>query len=123
MPTLPILTPNAIEQLRRDHERLRLEVRQVQAAVRALAQLGIDGGGASGVEVAKTDGSGIAAMTGDTPGTGTITPYRIRGDGTLQALSHDETCYNIAGAVAATTYILIARDAWKRPWVIVEDCS
>jgi len=119
MPTLPVLTPSAIEQLRRDHERLRLEVRQLRAAVRAMSSTTHG----AVFELAETDGSGISAMSGDTPGSGTITPYRVRGDGTIQARDHDETCYNMAGAVAATTYIGVLRDSFNRPWVIVEDCS
>jgi hypothetical protein len=119
MTTLSVLSPRGLEQLRRDHERLRLEVRELRAAVRALGHVTRG----SVLELAKTDGTGISAMTGDTPGSGTITPYRIRGDGTITALSHTETCYNLAGAVAATTYIGILRDAWGRPWAIVEDCT
>jgi len=111
MPSLKVLSPRGIDQLRRDHERLRLEVRQLQASVRALGQI-TEG---SVFELAKTDSSGITAMSGDTPGSGTITPYRIRGDGTIQARDHDEKCYNLAGAVAADTYIGVLRDSWNRP--------
>jgi hypothetical protein len=116
---LQILSSKAIEALRADHEKLRIEVQQMRAAVRALGQV-MDG---AVFELAKTNSSGITAMIGDTPGNGTITPYRIRGDGTIQARDHDETCYNLAGAVAADTYIGVLRDSWNRPWVIVEDCG
>lgn len=70
---------------------------------------------------AKTDSGGVAAMTGTTPGTGTITLYFF--DGTsLTANSTTDTAYNnMTTAVAGSAWIKVARvgQYW---FVINEDC-
>lgn len=75
----------------------------------------------NGNYVAKTDGSGITAISGDTPGSGTVTLYAYDG-ADLVSLSVTETCRNMAGAVAADTYIQTKVDEFGVRWVDVEAC-
>jgi hypothetical protein len=76
--------------------------------------------------LAKTGGSAIAARSGTTPGSGTVTLYRINDAGTLESMGVTKTAYNIsASTVAADTYIGIELDstAEQRWIVVVEDCG
>ena len=76
--------------------------------------------------LAKTGGSTIAARSGTTPGSGTITLYRINDAGTLESMGVTKTAYNIsASTVAADNYIGIELDstAEQRWIVVVEDCG
>jgi hypothetical protein len=75
--------------------------------------------------LAKT-GSAIAARSGTTPGSGTVTLYRINDAGTLESMGVTKMAYNITSAeVAADTYIGIELDstAEQRWIVVVEDCG
>lgn len=76
----------------------------------------------SEIAVARTDGSGITARSGATPGTGNAT---IQFLGATELANHGSaiTVRNWAGsAVAADAYILIGRDRRGVWWVVSEDC-
>lgn len=74
--------------------------------------------------LAKNGGSTIAARSGTTPGSGTVTLYKCD-DSTLAALTGDYstvTAYNLAGStVAANAYLMLMRIGNKW-WVMFEDC-
>lgn len=115
----PILGIETIEALRRDHEQLRLEVQQLRTMLRALAAAP-EG---ECIEIGKTDASGISTISGDTPGSGTVTLYRKpAGETDLESTGHDVICLNMAGSVAASTYVAMLRDRMGRYWAIVENC-
>ena len=116
---IPFLSADAIDALRADHERLRLEVQQLRHAVRALTA-----GSEPGVlTIGKTDGSGISAKSSDTPGSGNVTVHRLpAGGGDFESTGYVVTCYNMAGAVDASEYVAMAQDRFGRYWVIVENC-
>ena len=116
---VPVFSAKAIEAIQADHERLRLEVTALRQQVRALANTAE----LRPYEIGKTDADGITAMSGTTPGSGTVELHRIRADGTLVATGREETCYSSAGDVAGDTWVGILRDGWNRPWAIVEDCG
>lgn len=61
--------------------------------------------------VVKTGGSAISAISTDTPGTGTVTVYRVNSSGVLATTGVTETAYNIGTtSVAANTYVPAWRD-------------
>lgn len=72
--------------------------------------------------VAKTGGSAIAARSGDTPGSGTVTLY-YRNGSTLTSTGETVTAYNMAGEVAASKYIQVKQDAFGDFWIDTEACS
>jgi hypothetical protein len=114
-----VLSDDALQQLRADHERLRLEVQQLQHQVRALSA----GDDVGELEIGKTDGSGISALSGTTPGSGTVTLYRKpAGETDLVSTGYTVTCYNMAGAVDASEWVAMIRDRFGRFWVVVEKC-
>lgn len=116
---LGILSPEAIEKLRRDHETLARQLAELQQFVRALAARG----DTEVIVLGKTDGSGISAESSGTPGSGTVTIYRKpAGETDVQSTSYDVTCYNLAGAVDADTFVIMGRDAFGRYWALVERC-
>ena len=69
------------------------------------------------VYVGRTDGSGVSAMSGSTPGTGTVTLYEFDAAGDLAAIVDSnsnnvtETVYNLSQtAVAANTYVQLKQE-------------
>lgn len=117
---IEFLSREAIDALRADHERLRVEVAQLRVMLRAL----MNGDDHAPVEYGKTDGSGIAAMNASgTPGSGTVTIYRWPGGAaSLVSTGKEETCYSTAGSVAANTFVTMERDKFGRLIAIVEKC-
>lgn len=80
--------------------------------------------------LAITDGSGVAAMSGSTPGSGTVTLKRFDSAGDLATITDalgnavTKTVYNIsATAVGANTNVIILDMATGKSLVIVEDCG
>lgn len=79
--------------------------------------------------VALTDGSGISAASGSTPGSGTVTLQRLvsgalanRTDSTGAAVT--KTVYNfVETASAASAYVFVAEDAAGTLWLVAEACS
>lgn len=77
----------------------------------------------------KTDGSGITARSGTTPGSGTVTLYYISG-GTLTSWKDrsgsaiTKTCYNMSEtAVAATAYVIMMQELLSgKLFAVWEDC-
>lgn len=70
--------------------------------------------------LAKTGGSTIAAMSGVTPGHGTVTTQVF--DGTTLVAGNDIDAYNLSSnTVAANTYIILLRiqDFW---FIVFENC-
>jgi len=115
MPTLPVLAPSAIEQLRRDHERLRLEVRQLRAMVRALGRMDPD----PFVLVKPDSGDSITSLGGLTPGSGTGQVYRLRGGGgNLVDTDHAEDVYNPGSEIVGGQYAVCLRDEHGRLWAV-----
>ena len=76
------------------------------------------------MRVAMTDGSGVAARSAVTPGTGNVTFYSFDGTHLSATSAPEQVVYNLAAtAVAADTYVLVEQDAQGYWWVIVEDCG
>ena len=83
------------------------------------------------VFIAKTGGSGISAMSGSTPSSGTVTLYQLNSSGTLETVKDDNlsdvtvTAYNIAAsAVASSTWVQIKQEMSSGIFVIdFEDCG
>jgi hypothetical protein len=75
----------------------------------------------SGTALAKSGGSGIPALSGSTPGSGTVTLYSFNGT-TLSATTTTVTAYNMtSGAVAANAWLQLKLIAGY--WFIdVEGC-
>lgn len=120
MPQISYLSDDSIEKLRADHDQLRLQVERLVHMLRALSAVDAH----APLVIGKTDGSGISAISSDTPGSGTVTLYRLAAGGTsLASTGYDVTCYNMAGQVAASTYVGMMRDDFGRFWAIVENCS
>lgn len=115
MPDVNILSASAIQALRADHERLRLEVMQMQQQLRMVSQTAEPGA----YEVGMTDGTdGISAMgAGLTPGSGSVSLYRVRADGTLVDLNWTQTCYTLSHeGVGSGEFVPLWRDAWGKLW-------
>ena len=80
--------------------------------------------------VGQTDGSGITARSGTTPGTGTVTLYEFDSGGLLSARQDEGgnditvTAYNLSTtAVASTTYVMLAQEIVSGYLLAVwEDC-
>jgi len=73
-------------------------------------------GGPGPCYVGKTDGSGITAVSGDTPGSGTVTLYK-KGTTTLSSLAFTDTIYNSGLFVPKNTYVNIFYDEFGIGWV------
>lgn len=75
------------------------------------------------VRLAKNGGSTIPARSGTTPGSGSVTLYKVDTT-TLAATTEDTvTAYNLAGStIAANAYLMLVRIGNKW-WVMFEDCS
>lgn len=71
--------------------------------------------------VAKT-GSAISAISGSTPGSGTVTVYKLV-SGVLETTGVTLTVYNMAGEVAANTFIQCKTDFNGVAYVDVENCA
>lgn len=71
--------------------------------------------------VAKT-GSAISAISGSTPGSGTVTVYKLV-SGVLETTGVTLTVYNMAGEVAENAFIQCKTDFNGVPWVDVENCA
>ena len=81
--------------------------------------------------IGKTDGSGIPARSGTTPGSGTVTLYHLDTDTTTLTVQQDSsnedvevTCYNLSTeAVAASSYVMIQQEYITGTfWAVWEDC-
>jgi hypothetical protein len=74
--------------------------------------------------VAYTGGSGIAARSGTTPGSATVTLYTLSG-GTLATATTTDTAYNLStSAVAASAYVVCMREQISGKLICVwEDCT
>lgn len=123
MRRVTIFDADALAKLKADHERLLHEVRDMRATLRRLITGVADAD--SGVYIGVTDSSGIAARSGATPGSGTVTLKGIDASGALVSTSRTVTAYNIASAaVAANTYVQLKRE-WVTGKFIVdfEDCT
>ena len=80
--------------------------------------------------IGKTDGSGITARSGTTPGSGTVTLYKINSSGTLETWKDKadaditKTCYNLSSeAVGASAYVVMMQDLLSGKLLAVwEDC-
>lgn len=72
--------------------------------------------------VAKVGESPISAISGDTPGSGTVTIYQLSGS-SLASTGRTLTVYNMAGEVAAEAYIQVKQDAYGEWWIDVENCG
>jgi hypothetical protein len=74
--------------------------------------------------IAKTVG-GIAARSGTTAGSGTVSIYYMTSAGVLTDTGESVTAYNIAGGqIQATTFITIKRMEGAPFWVVdMEDCG
>ena len=79
----------------------------------------------------KTDGSGITARSGTTPGSGTVTLYNLDTATSTLTVQQDadaadvtETVYNLSEtAVAASAYVMISREFITGTfWAVWEDC-
>jgi len=69
-------------------------------------------------------GSAIAAISTDTPGSGTVTIYRINSSGVLVTTGRTITAYNISGVeVAAATYIQVKEELGSCKFIVdMEAC-
>ncbi len=114
----------------------RRAARQIQKAIRKSERVNptIPGSSAPGdqlrIYIAKTGAGGIAALSGDTPGSATVDLYRIGPDGDLVAITvgvktATTTAYNLSSsAVAATTYIHIKQEVSSGKMLVdFEDCG
>jgi phosphoribulokinase len=79
----------------------------------------------SEIAIAYTDAPGIAARSGTTLGSGTVTFYGVTDGGVLTATTETATAYNITqSAVVGNTYVVVGREFRTNKWiVIVEDCG
>ncbi len=74
--------------------------------------------------IGQTDGTGVSAMVGTPPGSGTVTLYKRSTTGIVETISTDITAYNISQtAVGANTNVMVMQDNFGTYWVIVEDCG
>lgn len=76
----------------------------------------------TGAVVAKTDGSGISALSGTTAGSGNVVLYEMDGDGELTDTDVTLVCWNLGTAVGANKFILVVFGT-RGPWVVVEPCT
>ena len=75
--------------------------------------------------MAKAPAGGIAASSSTTPGSGTITFWRINDSGYYESTGATETAYNLsrAGAVAASAMIVVGLEIFSQRWIVIwEDC-
>ena len=81
--------------------------------------------------IGKTDGSGLTARSGTTPGTGTVTLYTLSSgalaefkDKTGTPVANTVTCKNLSDtAVAASSYVMLLQDPVSGAyWCVWEDC-
>lgn len=79
------------------------------------------GGGGRGLVVAKTDVSGLSALSGTTAGSGNVTLYNMNASGSLTATGVTLKCWNLGAAVAGNKFILVAFGT-RGPWAVVEPC-
>ena len=68
-----------------------------------------------------TDGA-IAAVSGTTPTSGTVSVYYYSGSGAMTDTTYNVTAYNMAGAVATSKNVQL-KLIGERWWVDVEDCQ
>lgn len=72
--------------------------------------------------VGKNGSSAIAAMSGTSISSGTVTLYRKSGS-SIVSTGATVTAYNMAGEVAADAYVQVKQDAYGTWWVDVEKCE
>ncbi len=83
------------------------------------------------IYVAKTGAGGIAALSGNTPGSGTVTLHRKDGNGDLAALTDGtgaditKTAYNLAStSVAGSTWVQLKQEITSGMLLVdFEDCG
>jgi hypothetical protein len=74
------------------------------------------------VAIAKTPSGGIAARSGTTPGSATVTLCLIDGTNGITTTSISETAYNIGGTpVEGEIYVPISREYIGGTWIVVDD--
>lgn len=75
--------------------------------------------------IAKNGGSTIAARSGTTPGSGTVTLYYIDSSNVLTSLGVTVTAYNLAGStVAADAWLQVKLESGSGKWLVDwEDCG
>lgn len=75
--------------------------------------------------IAKNGGSAIAARSGDTPGSGEVTLYRIADDGDLESMAVTKTAFNLStSTVAANAWLYIYMEMGSMQWLVGwEDCA
>lgn len=113
---------------REDMGRLIRTVQKLEATVRYLERR-LKQGGAHGPTredclIGKTNDE-IPARDDLELGSGAITVYRLKSDGTLEATSRIETVWNLAASeVADDTYVVVERHYQSGLWIVtVEDCG
>jgi hypothetical protein len=81
--------------------------------------------GALATYIGMTGGSGIAARSGTTPGSATVTLYKINSGPTLATATTTVTAYNLStSAVAASAYVVIMQEQITGKFICVwEDCT
>ena len=116
MPELAIFNREAIEQLRRDHQRLEMQINNLSSRLRAFTNELTDD---IKVYIGQNGGSQIAARSGTTVSSGTVTVYKQTG-GTINSVSQTVTAFNLStDAVAANAYVNVAMDRYGTYWVLV----
>lgn len=111
--------------------RIRRSVKSTEAGYYATPALSPTGSGAPlKCYIAKTGGSGIAARSGATPGSATVTLYYVNASGELATWNDREgtpitvTCYNMSTtAVGNNVYIIAQQELLSGKLLAVwEDC-
>lgn len=112
-------------------EKIARVVRQVLAEPRIVSGRPAMSAYGHGFWIAKTDGSGVTARSGDTPGSGTVTLYEIDSAGDLAEVTSSgdasavtKTAYNLSTtAVSSATYIMCSQEIKSgKLFVVWEDC-
>src|SRR5438552_2867219 len=76
-----------------------------------------------GLRIGKAD-SDIAALSSATPGSGTVTIWRKKSDGSYEASSDTVTAYNFSSAaVTAAAFIFLIMSEWGDWLVVFESCG
>jgi len=125
-PSEPVnLTAGTVAKLRELYDRQQFEISHVRRR-----QLHLDSRGDDvEFEIAKTDGSGVPARSGDVPGSGVVSIYTIRQNSATSTLDltsagYTETVLNLAGtAVGANKWVTIKLHQNSGQWLVDwEDC-
>lgn len=111
---------HAISQLMQRVERLESELQTLRGAKSASWIRAKGGGGSSEAAIVKTSGSGIGALSGDTPGSATCTGYQVGSGGDLETSGENPTVYNPwPVAIPPNYYVLAMLEKSSEKWVVV----